>query len=59
MNDYLLEIMSEIVENYDNVDQIENKLLSDMLEELQNVLSERAVLTDIWNEEDLDGDYYE
>jgi len=59
MNDYLLEIMSEIVENYDNVDQIENKLLSDMLEELQNVLSERAVLTDIWNEENPDGDYYE
>lgn len=59
MNDYLLEIMSEIVENYESVDQIEDKLLSDMLEELQNVLSERAVLTDVWNEEDPDGDYYE
>jgi len=52
MSDYLLEIMSEIVENYDTVDQIETKILLDLQEELYDVLHERHTNAPYWDDYD-------
>jgi len=52
MNDHLLDLITEIVENYDSVDEIETKILMDMQEEVYDVLHERHAKAPYW-----DGEY--
>jgi len=52
MNDHLLDLLTEVVENYDSVEEIETKILTDMQEEIYDVLHERHTTAPYW-----DGEY--
>lgn len=56
MTDDLLDILREIVNNYDSVDDLETKILEDVADEIRTILFERATtintLSDIWDQDD-------
>jgi len=56
MTDDLLDILKEIVDNYDSVDDLETKILEDVADEIRTLLFERATtintLSDMWDQDD-------
>jgi len=56
MTDDLLDILREIVDNYDSVDDLETKILEDVADEIRTLLFERATtintLSDMWDQDD-------
>ncbi len=56
MTDDLLDILREIVDNYDSVDDLETKILEDVADEIRTILFERATtintLSDMWDDDD-------
>jgi len=56
MTDDLLDILREIVDNYDSVDDLETKILEDVADEIRTLLFERATtintLSDMWDHDD-------
>lgn len=61
MRDELLSIIEEIAENYDSTEDIETKILEDLLDEIRQVLYERAstieTLADLWDDSDGETEY--
>lgn len=61
MKDELLSIIEELADNYDSTEDIETKILEDLLDEIRQVLYERATtidtLADMWDDSDGQTEY--